>query len=327
MIENRLTALACVLTLLASLAGTCDSAAQSYPTKPVRLMVGFGTGGGADITARIVGSKLSELWGQPINVENRLGAGGTLAATIAAQSPADGYTLFMCNIATHGIAPSLYKKLSYDAVRDFTPVLLLGITPNVMVVHPSVPAVTVAEFIRYAKANPGKLSYGSSGVGSSPHLGVELFKYMAGVNLVHVPYKGGGQSGVDLVGGQIQLLITNLPEQIGYIKAGRVRALGISTLKRAALLPDVPTIAEAGVPGYEVTVWQGICAPAGLSRDLLQKINADFIRALTSPDTKQRLAEQGIEAAPNTPEQFAAFIQAEAIKWAKVVKESGASAE
>ena len=212
-------------------------------------------------------------------------------------------------------------------MKDVTPVALIGTTPNIMVVHPSVPATNVAQFIAYAKANPGKVSFGSSGVGTSTHLGVELFKTMTGVNLVHVPYKGGGQSGVDLVGGQIQLLITNLPEQLGYVKSGRVRALGVSTAVRTAQLPDVPTIAEAGVPGYEVTVWYGICGPAGLPREIVQKVNADTVKLLSSPDTKQLLAVQGVEAAPGTPEQFAALIQAETVKWAKVVKDAGVSAD
>jgi tripartite-type tricarboxylate transporter receptor subunit TctC len=314
-----------VFSLSFALAGS--AAAQGYPSKPPRLLVGFVPGGGVDQTGRIAAAKLSELWGQPITVENRPGAGGTLAAGAVAKSPADGYTLVVCNVGSHGIGPSLYKKLSYDAIKDVTYIGLIGTTPNVMVVHPSVPAATVAEFIAYAKANPGKVSYGSSGVGTSTHLGVELFKSMAGVQLVHVPYKGGAQSSADLLGGQIQLLITNLPEQVGYIKAGRTRALGVSTAKRSPQFPELPTIAEAGVPGYEVTVWYGLCAPAGLPRALLDKINADLVRAVSSPDTTKRLADVGIEAAPNTPEQFAAFAVAEVAKWAKVVKETGVTAD
>ena len=233
----------------------------------------------------------------------------------------------MCNIASHGIGPSLYRKLPYDAIRDFAYIGLIATTPNVMVVHPSVPATTVAEFIAYAKVNPGKVSYGSSGIGTSTHLAVELLKSMTGIQLVHVPYKGGAQSSADLIGGQIQLLITNLPEQVAYIKAGRTRALGVSTAKRSPQFPDVPTIAEAGVPGYEVTVWYGLCAPAGLPRPLLDKMNADLVKAVSSPDTVKRLADVGIEAAPNTPEQFATFARAEVAKWAKVVKDSGATAD
>jgi tripartite-type tricarboxylate transporter receptor subunit TctC len=317
-----------VLALLAlSLVLVAPAAAQPFPAKPLRLFVGFSPGGGVDITGRIVAAKLSELWGQAITVENRLGAGGTLAADAVAKAPADGYTFVVCNAGSHGIAPSLYKKLPYDPIRDFTPISLLGITSNVMVVHPSVPATTVAEFIAYAKANPGRISFGSSGVGTSPHLSVELLKSMTGINLVHVPYKGGAQSSTDLLGGQIQLLITNLPEQIGYIKAGKTRALGVSTIKRSPQLPDLPTISEAGVPGFDVTVWYGLCAPAGLPRALVDKVNADVAKAVLSPDTQRRLFDQGVEASRNSPEEFAAFIRAEVTKWAKVVRDSGATAD
>jgi tripartite-type tricarboxylate transporter receptor subunit TctC len=302
------------------------AAAQSFPTKPPRLYVGFVPGGGVDQTARITVAKLSELWGQPITVENRPGAGGTIAAEATARSAPDGYTLVLCNIGSHGIGPSLYRKLAYDALKDVSYIGLIGVTPNVMAVHPSVPASTVAEFIAYAKANPGKVSYGSSGVGTSTHLGVELFKSMTGIQITHVPYKGGAQSSADLVGGQIQLVITNLPEQLGYIKAGRTRALGVSTLMRSPQLPDVPTIAES-VPGYDVTVWYGLCGPAGIPRALLEKLNADLVKAIASPDTTKRLTDAGIEPAPGTPEQFADFARHEIAKWAKVVKDAGVSAD
>ena len=299
--------------------------AQTYPTKSPRLLVGFLAGGGVDITARITASKLSEIWGQTVAVDNRPGAGGTIAGAMAAKAAPDGYTFIVCNVGSHGVAASAYKKLPYDPVKDVTAISLIGTTPNVMVIHPSVPATTVKQFIALAKTNPGQIVYGSSGVGTTTHLGVELLKIMAGINLVHIPYKGGAASGTDLVGGQIQLLITNMPEQLGYIRTKRVRALGVSSATRATQLPDIPTIAEAGVPGYEVTVWYGFCGPANLPRDLLQKVNADAVKALSHPDTKKLLTEQGIEAAPNTPEQFAAFIQAEVSKWAKIVKASGVS--
>jgi tripartite-type tricarboxylate transporter receptor subunit TctC len=310
-----------------SLFVAAPAAAQTFPTKPPKLYVGFVPGGGVDQTARITVAKLSEIWGQQITVENRVGAGGTIAAAATAKSAPDGYTLVLCNIGSHAIGPSLYKKVGYDALNDVTYIGLIGVTPNVMAVHPSVPATTVAEFIAYAKANPGKVSYGSSGVGTSTHLGVELFKSMTGIQLVHVPYKGGAQSSADLVGGQIQLVITNLPEQVGYIKAGRTRALGVSTLKRSPQLPDVPTIAEAGVPGYDVTVWYGVCGPAGIERSLLEKLNADLVKAVTSPETTKRLTDVGIEPAPGTSEQFTAFARAEVAKWAKVIKDAGVSAD
>jgi tripartite-type tricarboxylate transporter receptor subunit TctC len=301
------------------------ASAQTYPTKSPRLLVGFLAGGGVDITGRILANKLTEFWGQAVTVDNRPGAGGTIAATIAAKSAADGYTFIVCNAASHGIAPSVYKNLPYDPTKDSTAISLIGSTPNVMVIHPSLPATNVKAFIALAKANPGKVSYGSSGVGTTTHLGVELFKTMAGVNILHVPYKGGAQSGTDLVAGQVQLLITNLPEQVGYIKAGRVRALAVSTPKRSSLMPELPTIAEAGLPGYEVMVWYGVCGPAGIPRDLVQRVNADVVKAISNADTKRLYAEQGVDVAPNTPEQFAAFIQSEVSKWAKVVKASGIS--
>src|SRR5262249_20542922 len=219
-----------------SLLVAAPAAAQTFPAKPPKLYVGFVPGGGVDQTARITTARLSEIWGQQIIVENRVGAGGTIAAEATAKSAPDGYTLVLCNVGSHGIGPSLYKKVGYHPLKDVTYIGLIGVTPNVMAVHPAVPANTVAEFIAYAKANPGKVSYGSSGVGTSTHLGVELFKSMTGIQIVHVPYKGGAQSSADLVGGQVQLVITNLPEQINYIKAGRSRALGVSTLKRSPQL-------------------------------------------------------------------------------------------
>lgn len=301
-------------------------AAQTWPAKPPRLLVGFVPGGGVDQTARITTAKLSEIWGQPITVENKTGAGGTIAADTVAKSAPDGYTLVLCNIGSHGIGPFLYKKIGYDAVKDVTYIGLIGLTPNMMAVHPSVPATTVAEFIAYAKANPGKISYGSSGVGTSTHLGVELFRSMTGIQIVHVPYKGGAASSADLAGGQIQLVITNLPEQVAYVKSGRTRALGVSTAKRSPQFPEVPTIGET-VPGYEVTVWYGLCGPGGMAQPLVERINADLVKAVTSPETLKRLADVGIEPAPGTPEQFAAFARAEHAKWTKVIKDAGVSAE
>jgi tripartite-type tricarboxylate transporter receptor subunit TctC len=304
-----------------------EAAAQAYPAKPPRLLVGFVPGGGVDQTARITTAKLTEIWGQPITVENKPGAGGTIAGDSVAKAAPDGYTFVLCNIGSHGVSPALYKKIPYDAIRDVTYIGLIGTTPNVMAVHPSVPANTVAEFIAYARANPGKISYGSSGVGTSTHLGVELFKSMTGIDIVHVPYKGGAASSADLVAGQIQLVITNLPEQVAYIKAGRTRALGVSTAKRSPQFPDVPTIAEAGVPGYEVTVWYGLCGPGGMAPALVERINSDLQKAVSSPETVKRLADSGIEAAPGSSESFTAFARAEVAKWAKVVKEAGVTAD
>src|SRR2546421_6026361 len=286
-----------------SLVFVAPAAAQPYPAKPPKLYVGFVPGGGVDQTARITTAKLAEIWSQPITVENKTGAGGTIAAAATAKSAPDGYTLVLCNVGSHGVGPSLYKSLGYDALKDVTYIGMIGMTPNVMAVHPSVPATTVAEFIAYARANPGKLSYGSSGVGTSTHLGVELFKSMAKVDIVHVPYKGGAASSADLAAGQVQLVITNLPEQVAYVTSGRTRALGVSTAKRSPRFPDLPTIGET-LPGYEVTVWYGLCGPGSMPRPLVEKINADLNQALVSPETTQRLSGAGIEPTPGTSAEF-----------------------
>jgi tripartite-type tricarboxylate transporter receptor subunit TctC len=297
--------------------------AQTYPIKPVRLIVGAGPGSAGDVPARVVAAKLSEFWGQQMVVENRPGAGLTIAADIASKATPDGYTLLLCGVALT-ISPALYKKLSYDLIRDFAPVSLLGTTPNVLVVHPSLPAKTVAEFVSYAKANPGKINYGSSGVGTTLHLSMEIFRSMAGIEVVHVPYKTVGLAAADLMGGQVVAMIDNLPTQLGAIKAGRVRALGVTSLKRAAQLPTVPTIAESGVPGFEVTVWLGVCAPAAVAKPIIAKLNADIVKALDAPDVQRSLADQGIEARSSTPEQLGALQRAEIARWAKAVKDSGA---
>lgn len=313
-------------TVLAlALVGVAHS--QEFPVKAVRLILGFPPGDGVDTVTRIVSAKLGELWGRQVIVDNRPGAGGTIGANIAAKATADGYTLLVCTTATHAISPALYKKLPYDHIKDFAPISLISATANVLVVHPSVPVHTVTEFIHYAKAKSGKISYGSAGVGSTLHLSMELLKAMTGINVVHVPYKGGAPAVADLLGGQVQAMFGALPLQLPHIKAGKMRALGVSSAKRSAQLPDVATLAESGVPGFEVTLWQGVCAPAAVPKPIVHKLNADTVEALNLPDLRQRLAEQGVEAAPSTPADFAAFISSETIKWAKVVKESGASVD
>ena len=300
---------------------------QSFPTKPVRVIVGFAPGGNVDIPARIVASKLGELWGTSVVVDNRPGAGGSLAAGIVAKAPADGHTLLICNIASHGINPAVYRKLPYDPLKEFTPISQIGTAPNVLVVHPSVQAKTVSELVAYAKANPGKLSIASAGVGTSQHLSIELLKSMTGADIVHVPYKGGAPALSDVIGGQVPGMIAGLPTAIASIRSGKVRALGVTSAMRSPQAPEVPTIAESGVPGFEVTSWHGLCAPAGLPKPLLAKLNADLFQVLSTPETKQRLAEQGVDVAPTTPEQYESQIRSEIAKWAKVVKEAGISAE
>ena len=300
---------------------------QAYPGKPVRFLVGFTPGGGNDIVARIVATKITEIWGQQLVVENRPGAGSNIAAEAVARAVPDGYTLLLCITATHAINPALYKKIPYDHIRDFAPVSLIGTTANVLVVHPSLPVKSVGQFIAYAKANPGKISYASGGVGTSLHLSMELLRSMTGINVVHIPYKGTGPAATDLIGGQVPSMFGNLPSQLPNINNGRLRPLGVTSARRSAQLPDVPTFIESGVPGFEVTAWYGICAPAGMPGQVLAKLNADAVKALNSPDLRQRLTDQGVEAAPSTPGEFSAFIQSETVKWAKVVRSSGATAE
>jgi tripartite-type tricarboxylate transporter receptor subunit TctC len=299
---------------------------QPYPSKPVRLILGPASGGPTDITARIFAAKMSEMWGQQIVVDNHPGAGNTIGATIASQATPDGYTLLLCPISD-AIAPALYKKLPYNLLTSFAPVSLIGSTPNALIVNLSIPARTVQEFVAYSKANAGKVSYGSTGVGISTHLSAELFKSMTGADITHVPYKGAAAAFTDLIAGRIAMDMDNLPGVVDAIKSNRVRALGVTTLKRNAQVPDVPTIAESGVPGYEVTVWYGICAVAGTPKPIIAKINADMVKALNMPDLRQRLDLQGVEATPSSPEAFTAFIKSETAKWAKVVKDAGIPAQ
>jgi tripartite-type tricarboxylate transporter receptor subunit TctC len=295
---------------------------QPYPNKPGRLLVGFAPGGGVDVTARIVAGKLSEIWGQQLVVDNRAGAGGTIATDIAAKAAPDGYSLLFCGIWSHGVAPSLYKQLPYDHYRDFAPVSLIGTTPNVLVVNPAVPAKSVGEFIAYTKANNGKIAIAHPGAGSSPHMTLELFRLTTGVNVVPVPYKGGAPALVDLLGGHIPAMFDNMSTQLSVIKSGRTRALAVTSPKRTAHLPEVPTMIESGV-AVDVTVWYGLCAPAAVPKPILAQLNTDLHKALTAPDVQRRLMEQGVDPAPSTPDQFAVFIRAETEKWAKVVKDAG----
>jgi len=301
--------------------------AQNYPARPLRLIVPTAPGGGTDFTGRLVAAKLSETMGQQVVVENRGGGGGSVGADNAAKATADGYTLLLGSIATHAVNPALYKKLPYDHLKDFAPVSLIGTVPNALVVHPSVPVKSIQEFITYAKANPGKINYGSSGVGSPPHLSMELLRSMTGINLVHVPYKGAGPALADLLGGQVQAMCTSLAGLINFVKSGRVRALGVTTAKRNPQLPDVPTIVESGVPGYEVTIWYAVFAPVATPKAIVDKLNAEMVKALNSSEMKERMALQGMDPAPSTPAELTAFVKVETAKWAKAAKDSGATAE
>ena len=314
---NRALYASCALLL------SIHAYAQSYPVKPVRIVVPFPPGGTSDILARTLGQKLAEEWGQQVVVDNRPGAGANIGAENVARSAAEGYSLLILSTA-HTINPSLYKKLAYDPVKDFAPVTMLVATSQVLVVHKSVPVSTLKEFIAFAKKHPGELLYSSAGSGSQPHLSAELFKTMTGINYVHVPYKGAPPAMVDLLAGHVALTFATAPSAVPYVKSGQLRALGVSTAKRIAALPDVPTIAEAGVPGYEATGWNGLVAPAGTPAPIIEKLNGAFVKVLRTPAVASYLSGQGADPDPGTAAEFAAYIKAEIAKWAKVVQDSGA---
>ncbi|MGE8375000.1 MAG: Bug family tripartite tricarboxylate transporter substrate binding protein [Diaphorobacter nitroreducens] len=320
-------------TLLASLAVAAAGAlplgalAQNFPTKPITMIVPFSAGGTTDILARIVGQGLTTELGQSVVVDNKPGAGGNIGGSLAAKAAADGYTLFMGTVGTHAINQSLYKKMPFDPVKDFAPLSRVATVPNLLVAHPSQPFKTVKELIAYAKANPGKITFGSPGSGASPHVSGELFKSMTGTDLLHIPYKGSAPAMTDLLGGQTSVMFDNMPSAIQHVRSGKLRPIAVTTAKRSPELPDVPTIAEAGVPGYEATSWFGMFAPAGTPKPVLDKLHAALIKVLNQADVKKKIAEQGGDVVAETPAQFAAFIQAESVKWGKVVKESGATAD
>jgi len=301
-------------------------AQQTYPAKPIRLILPFPPGGSTDIVARLIGQKLTESWGQPVLIENRPGAGGNIAAETAARAAPDGYTLFQVNVA-NAIGATLYPKLSYDLITSFAPVIQLATTPYVLLAHPAVPAKNTAELIALAKSRPGQLNYASAGGGSATHLSGELLKSMAGVNIVHVPYKGTGPAVTALLSGEVDLYFATVPAALPLVEAKKLRALGVTSARRSALMRDVPAIAEAGLKGYETSTWHGILAPAGTSPEIVVKLNAEIARVLAQPAVKERLVGQGLDPVGGTPEQFGAYLKTEISKWAVVVKASGARAE
>ena len=313
-----------VLTVAAWFAATSMAHAQAYPNKPVRILVGYAPGGGVDTTARFVGAALGDLWGSTVIIENRPGAAGNVATEIAAKAPPDGYTLVLCNIATHGITPARVPgKLSYDTIGDFAFPSMIGGVPNVFMVHPSMPAQNLKQFIAYAKAHPGKLNFGSSGVGASPHMSIELLKTMTRINIIHVPYKGAAIALADVMSGHIESSVGNLAGgPLAAIKAGRLRALGVTSAKRNPQAPDVPTFAEAGVPGFEVTGWYGICTQSKVPQPILAKLNQDLHKVLNGPALRKRLEDQGVEVKPSTPEEFLAHVRKEIAKWTQVVRDA-----
>ena len=305
---------------------TSTSSGQAYPAKPVRLILPFPPGGPTDLLGRVIAQKLSDQLGQPVVVDNRGGAGGNLGVELAAKSPPDGYTLVLSSPLI-AISPSLYVKLNYDPIKDLAPISLVAYIQNVMLVHPSVPAKTLKEFIQLARANPGKLNFGTGGTGTTTHLAAELLKVIAKIDIVHVPYKGTGLALIGLVGGQVDMLIMAAPAANSQIQAGKARALAVLSAKRVSELPNVPTTKEAGVDNFEVPIWYGILAPAATPRDIINRLNLELNKALAAPDVRERLKKVDVEPVTNTPQQFAEFIKAETVRYAKVIKASGIKPE
>lgn len=300
---------------------------EAYPSRPVRMIVPFPPSGSTDIMARVVAQKLTQKLGQQVIVDNRGGAGGTIGMNIAAKAPPDGYTVMMSTSITHTVGASLYSKLPYNVLTDFAPITLAASVPLLLVVNPTLPAKSVKELIQLAKAKPGQLNYASPGSGTSGHLAAEMFKSMAGVDIVHVPYKGGGPAVVDLIGGQVQMLILSAVATLPHVKTGKLRALAVTGLSRSAKLPDIPTVSESGLPGYEVVLWYGISAPAKTPAPIVSRLNHDIVAIMRSPEMRERLASEAGEPIGNTPEEFEKIIRADVAKWAKIVRESGIKAD
>jgi len=327
--SKRLARHGALWVALVALCAGMPAAAQQYPTKPVRIMVGYTPGGGVDTTARIVAQALTELWGAQVLVENRPGASGNIATEITAKAAPDGHTLVLCNIGSHAITPARFRaRLTYDPIGDFAFPAMIGGVPNVFMAHPSMPTRSLREYIAYAKAHPGKVNFGSSGVGGSPHLSIELLKTLTGIDIVHVPYKGAAAALADVMSGHMESSVGNLAGgPLAAIKARRVRALGVTSAKRNAQVPEVPTFAEQGVKNYDVTGWYGLCTQSRVQQAVIAKINADVNQLLAGPALKKRLEDQGITLSPTTPEAFAAHVKAEQEKWTKVVKDSNLPGE
>jgi tripartite-type tricarboxylate transporter receptor subunit TctC len=308
-----------------TLACAANGLAQTYPAKPIRFYTPYPPGGTTDILARLIGAKLYESWGQPVIVDAKPGAGGNIGTDFVAKSPADGYTILMGASGPLAINVSLFSKLPYDPVKDLAPVILTASVPLILVTHPSLPAKNVKEFIALMKSRPGQFNYASAGPGSPQHLTAEMFKFTAKVDMAHIPYKGSGPAIVDLVGGQIPFAFESMIPVLPHVKAGKLRALAVTSAKPSPVLPEIPTVAESGVPGFESIAWYGVVAPAGMPRDIIAKLNAEMARILNLPDIKQRLIEMGSPPVAGTPDQFGALIKSEIVKWGKVVKQAHVS--
>ena len=323
--ESPMKALRLLLGLLLSyLPFAVLAQADAYPSKSIRIVVPFPPGGATDIAARLIGTKLSERWKQPVVVENKPGAGGNLGSDIVAKAPPDGYTLVMGVTGSHAINTSLYSKMPYDPVADFEPITQVAVVPNVVVVHPGVPAATLAELVALAKKEPGKLNYASLGNGTAAHLTMEMFKTAAGIDLAHIPYKGSAPAVADLLAGQVQVMVDGLPSALPHVKAGKLRALAVTSAKRSAAAPDLPTIAESGYPGFFADAWSGLFAPKHTPKPIVDKLAAEVQRILDLPDVRERLASLGAEPVGSTPAEFAGHVRREIDKWSRVVKASGA---
>ena len=316
------TAIALALALPAS-----AQAQSAYPSRPVKLVIPFPPGGPLDIVGRAIAQKLSEAWGQSVVVDNRPGAGGNIGADVVAKSAPDGYTILMGALSTHAVNPSLYAKMPYDAIADFAPITLVAVTPNVLVVNATLPVNSAKEFIAYAKANSGKLAFGSGSNGSAGHLAGELFKVDTGTDITHIPYKGGAPATQALLAGDTQFMFDNLANAMPQVKAGKLKALAVTTAERSKLAPDLPTMAEAGLPGFDISTWFGLFAPAGTPKEIIAKWNAEVAKILNSQEMRDKLIAQGAEPSPMTPEQFAAFVKSEIPKYAKIIKASGAKVD
>ena len=313
-----------LICAIAAAVWMCSAASwsQTFPTKPVRYVVPFPAGSGNDIVGRLIAERLTQLWGQQVIVDNRVGASGTIGAAFVAKSPPDGYTLLHCNIAPNAISLSMMANIPYEH-KDFAPITRIGMPPNVIVVHPSVPFKSIKELVAYAKSNPGKLDYAAGTVGTSPHLTMEWLKLRLKFDIVHVPYRNASQGTTDVIAGQLPINISNLPFLVAPVQAGQLRALAVASAKRQTLLPGVPTMQESGVPDFEVNSWYGVCAPAGTPEALLDKLNADIRSAMRIPEVEKRLTELGMPPAPTSREEFDRFMRAEIARWAQVIKDAG----